>query len=83
MKCEDQYEKVCKDEFRSLHHKLDKLDEAIRGNGRPGMQVRLDRLEQAKKQEERLTWLIKASVITAAITGISSLIWKVIGAING
>ena len=31
------YERVCKDEFAGLHAKLDRLDEAIRGNGQPGL----------------------------------------------
>ena len=40
----EQYETICKGEFASIHGKLDKLDEAIRGNGKPGIQRRLDRL---------------------------------------
>jgi len=39
--CGGQYESVCKGEFASIHTKLDRLDEAIRGNGRPGIQLRL------------------------------------------
>ncbi|HPC65337.1 MAG TPA: hypothetical protein P5175_06260 [Anaerohalosphaeraceae bacterium] len=38
----EQYENVCKGEFAELHKKLDGLDEAIRGNGKPGIQVRLE-----------------------------------------
>ncbi len=41
-----QYETICKGEFGELHAKLDRMDEAIRGNGKPGIQLRLDRLEQ-------------------------------------
>ncbi len=44
----DQYDRVCKGQFDSIHVKLDKLDEAIRGNGKPGIQLRLDRLESAE-----------------------------------
>ncbi len=36
----------CKNEFRAIHTKLDSMDEAIRGNGKPGINTRLDRLEQ-------------------------------------
>jgi hypothetical protein len=43
--CDSHYDRVCKGEFAELHAKLDKLDEAIRGNGKPGIQLRLDRLE--------------------------------------
>jgi len=63
--CDGQYERVCKDEFASIHAKLDRLDEAIRGNGRPGITVRLDRLEQDAKRQARLIWLIVGSAITA------------------
>jgi len=38
----DQYEDVCKDEFAELHTKLDVIDVALRGNGKPGIQVRLE-----------------------------------------
>ena len=37
----DQYDRVCKGEFASMHAKLDRLDEAVRGNGKPGIQLRL------------------------------------------
>ena len=50
--CSDnQYEKICKDEFGSVHTKLDKLDEAIRGNGKVGITTRLDRLEQIEVRD--------------------------------
>jgi hypothetical protein len=44
----DQYDRMCKAEFAAIHTKLDRLDEAIRGNGRVGIQLRLDRLEAAE-----------------------------------
>ena len=52
--CEAQYENICKGEFAAIHAKLDRLDETIRGNGRPGIQVRLDRLEAAERSRSRL-----------------------------
>jgi hypothetical protein len=30
----DQYDRICKGEFREIHTKLDRLDVAIRGNGK-------------------------------------------------
>ena len=63
----------CKEQFESLHEKLDRLDEAIRGtpgNGtRPGILVRLDRLEQAAKRQSKLIWLILGAVVTASASG--------------
>jgi hypothetical protein len=62
-----QYENICKDEFAGLHRKLDSLDESIRGNGKPGINTRLDRLERAAKKRERLFWMIAGAIISAAV----------------
>jgi hypothetical protein len=61
---------ACEREFEEIHRKLDRLDEAIRGNGRPGITVRLDRLEQDAKRQAKLIWLIVGAGITAATSGI-------------
>ena len=68
----DQYDRICKSEFGSIHVKLDKLDEAIRGNGRPGIQLRLDRLEAAEAVRSRLLWIIAGSTVTLAL----GAVWK-------
>jgi hypothetical protein len=70
----DQYDRVCKGEFASIHVKLDKLDEAIRGNGKPGIQLRLDRLESSQASRSRLLWLIVGAGVTLAMGGL----WKLI-----
>jgi hypothetical protein len=70
----EQYENVCKGEFGSIHTKLDRMDEAIRGNGKPGIQLRLDRLEVAALTRSKLLWLIAASTVTLAM----GAVWKVI-----
>ena len=66
----DRYKPVCQDEFASIHRKLDTLDEAIRGNGKPGIQLRLDRLESSEKVRSRLLWLIAGSAVTMAASGV-------------
>ena len=63
----EQYKNVCKGEFQAVHGKLDKLDEAIRGNGKPGIQTRLDRLERF----QHFIWFICGAAITALIAGIA------------
>jgi hypothetical protein len=68
----DQYDRVCKGQFASIHTKLDRMDEAIRGNGKPGIQLRLDRLEAAEATRSRLLWIIAGSAATLAVTGL----WK-------
>lgn len=70
--CGGQYDRVCKGEFGSIHVKLDRLDEAIRGNGRPGIQLRLDRLESAEAVRSRLMWIIAGSTVTLA----TSALWR-------
>lgn len=73
----DQYDRVCKGEFAAVHGKLDKLDEAIRGNGKPGIQRRLDRLEAAEAVRSRLLWIIAGAAVALAV----SALWRlVIGA---
>ena len=59
----EQYKNVCKGEFQAVHGKLDKLDEAIRGNGRPGIQTRLDRLERF----QHFIWFVCGALLTASI----------------
>jgi len=69
----EQYENVCKGEFAELHTKLDVIDVALRGNGKPGIQVRLDRLEQEKLSRSKVTWFlvgIAASVGGALLTSL-------------
>jgi hypothetical protein len=57
----------CQEHFTALHAKLDKLDEAIRGNGRPGIQLRLDRLEQDAKRQSKIIWLLIGSLASGAV----------------
>ncbi len=65
---------LCQSEFRALANKLDKLDEAIRGNGKPGIQLRLDRLESAEAVRSKLLWIIAGSVVSLALAAI----WKLL-----
>ena len=64
----EQYETICKGEFSELHVKLDRMDVAIRGNGKPGLNTRLDRLEQDAKRQARLIWLIVGAAVTLAVS---------------
>lgn len=73
--CEsDQYESMCRQEFACIRDKLDRLDEAIRGNGKPGIQVRLDRLEVFAAGRSRLLWIIAGSVVTLTLTMIGKIV---------
>ena len=68
----DRYKTICQDEFSAVHRKLDTLDVAIRGNGKPGIQLRLDRLEGAQRLRSRIVWLI----IGAGATLAASAAWR-------
>jgi hypothetical protein len=70
--CDSFYDRVCKDEFASINAKLDRLDEAIRGNGKPGIALRLDRLEAVERSRSRLIWLALGCAVTLAV----SAVWK-------
>ena len=65
-----QYERVCKGEFAAVHTKLDRMDVAIRGNGKPGIQVRLDRLESSARSRSRLIWIILSVAATLTVSAI-------------
>ncbi len=73
-----QYEKYCRDEFAELHKKLDRLDTAIRGNGRLGIITRIDRLERTEAVRNKLLWLIAGSSITAAMSLLVAVIVQII-----
>ena len=60
---------ICQKQFEAIHGKLDRLDEAVRGNGRPGITVRLDRMEQDAKRQGKLVWLILGAVATGLTSG--------------
>ena len=72
--CGGQYERVCEGQFAAIQGKLDRLDEAIRGNSKPGIQLRLDRLESAEALRSRLVWIISGSMVTLAL----SAVWKLV-----
>lgn len=74
MTCKEQYDDVCKDEFSLLHDKLDKMDEAIRGNGKPGIQTRLDRLEHDKLTRSKVTWFVIGALTTIAGSIVTTLV---------
>ena len=71
--CSGQFEQ-CQGQFEAIHRKLDRLDEAVRGNGRPGITVRLDRLEQDAKRQSKLIWLIIGAIVTALASGMVALV---------
>jgi hypothetical protein len=64
---------MCK-QLEQLHEKLDRLDHAIRGNGEPGINIRLDRLEQNAMRHARWMWLIAGAGVTSMVNILFSLL---------
>ena len=60
-----EFRAACEREFAEIRVKLDRLDEAIRGNGKPGIALRLDRIERDARRYTKLAWLIVGSAVTA------------------
>lgn len=56
--CDQDDRAECARKFDLLFEKIDRLDESIRGNGKPGIVVRLDRLEQSAMSRGKLLWLL-------------------------
>jgi hypothetical protein len=74
MSCDSQYEAFCKQEFQAVNRKLDQLDEAIRGNGKVGIQRRLDRLESSESFRSRALWMLFGAALACAGTVVTKLL---------
>ncbi len=57
-------------QFEAIHTKLDRLDEAIRGNGKLGLLVRVDRLERDGRRQDKLIWLVTGALVTSVVGAI-------------
>ena len=71
---QNQYERVCRRSFDEIHAKLDRLDAAIRGNGRPGINLRLELLETAAASRRRLTWIVIGAFVSAGASAVMQLV---------
>ncbi len=68
--CDGQYDRICKEEFAAIHSKLDRIDVAIRGNSKPGIHLRLDRLEVTEKSRAKFIWIIVGASVMLVVTEI-------------
>jgi len=62
---------TCK-RYGDIFRGLDRLDAAIRGNGQPGINVRLDRLERDARRHSRILWLIAGAATAALASGVTA-----------
>lgn len=63
-------------QLEAIVRRLDRLDEAIRGNGQAGIKLRLDRLERSAKVQSKLVWLIIAAGIAAAASDVVAFVTR-------
>ncbi len=65
-----------------LKTRLDKIDADIRGNGKVGINVQLDRLENSKKAAKKWFWIVVASTAPVLIANYFSWLSIAIKAFN-
>ena len=53
--------------------KVDQIDIALRGNGKPGINTRIDRLEIWKKTYQKVIWVLMSTVLATVATRIIGL----------
>jgi hypothetical protein len=60
----------CEDLFKMIFERFDKLEEMLKGNGKPGITVRLDRVESKVNTVAKLAWVTVGVIITAIVKGL-------------
>ena len=58
------------EELHEMWEVIKRIDEAIRGNGRAGIQTRLDRLERMAGMVNRLVWIAVAGFASVAASAL-------------
>ncbi len=69
-----EFRESCQRQFQEINQKLDRLDKALRGNGEPGITVRLDRLEQDAKRQARLTWMLIGAGLAGGVSVLVTIV---------
>ena len=60
----------CSDQFKAIFEIVSRTDIAIRGNGKPGLNLRMDRCERQNAVASKMMWI---AVIAAATTICSTI----------
>ena len=63
-------ERMYERQLAEINAKLQRLDEAIRGNGKISIQARLDRLEQIQSRRRKTHWIIVGACASAGVSAI-------------
>lgn len=68
---EERWSQVCEPALKRIEARLERIDDALNGNGREGLNVRVARVEQG---QSRIWWIIAGA--WAALLGILGVILK-------
>lgn len=66
---------VMKETVALLDQKVDRVLVHLDGNGKPGLLIRVDRLEQSSNVKRRFAWVLLAAIIGAAATAFANKLW--------
>ncbi|MCC7350212.1 MAG: hypothetical protein IT446_06550 [Phycisphaerales bacterium] len=64
------------DQLDEIANRLEQIDQAIRGNGQPGIKIRLDRLERSAVIQSRLAWLIIGAGVAVAVSDVAAFVMR-------
>jgi hypothetical protein len=70
----DRFVSVCKPQFEALFTRVNTLDEAVRGNGKPGLNQRVRDLERCEGLRGKLFWIavgLAVSVIGSVVSALA------------
>ncbi len=65
-------DKDTREAFDTVFKKIDDVDKMIRGNGKLGVNTRLDRLEQESKRRSRFRWLLATALVMAIVGSVTT-----------
>ncbi len=58
--------KEMNEQFGEIRASIDRLDDSIRGNGKPGLTIRIDRLERSRATHNKAFWAILVAAVGVA-----------------
>ena len=78
--CSPMQRDECREEFKIVFAKLDRIDVSLRGNGKPGILLRLDRLERPERARSRVRWAVVTACIASGVGAAVAAIVAKLGA---
>lgn len=76
---ESQSIQALRDDLADIKARIERIDHAVRGNGRPGLNTRVAILERFRDGASRLVWLVIGSAVAAVCSAGAALAHAVMG----